>query len=83
MKQKIGSYQIEASDSKNYTVSRISIAKKGANEGKEVETVIGYYSSIKFAVQEIARLCANEKDSLKQWLAEYREVIKTVESLLN
>lgn len=83
MKQRIRNYQIEASDDRNYTVDRVGISKDGANKGKETLTNVGYFNSIESAVDRIAKLCGNECDDLKAWLAEYRAVKDEVMSILD
>jgi len=64
MKQRIGNYEIEASDDKNYTVSKVNVIEKGDNKGEESFVVVGYYNSITNAVKEVARRVANKQAEL-------------------
>lgn len=83
MKERIGEYEIEVVDERNYGLNKISIGEKGNNKGKEVATNIGYYNSLASAVKEIARRSADKvKGGLKEWLDEYKAVIEKVDNLL-
>ncbi len=89
LKQRFRNYEISAQDSNNYILSSVgvvsAIKKDGTpNEtaGNETLTNIGFYNSIASAVKRMAQLEANERETLKEWLEEYRSVVAELDELL-
>ena len=82
MKFRLRDYEVSsAADGKSYVLSKVGVTgefqvngDKTANPGKETLAVIGYYQNIGSAVESLAALTANDKDTLKEWVAEYRAI---------
>ena len=78
-------------DSTNFTVVERSIATRGFGgkkaSGKEVEKVVGYYSSFGNAVNRIAKekfyQNQGEYNSIKEYISTWNEVKEGIESILN
>lgn len=82
MKQRYENYEIEAVDDLNYKLSRIAIVREGTNAGKENLVTIGYFNQLEDAVRRIAKLEANNKSDLKEWLCEFKRTIQKLTDTL-
>jgi hypothetical protein len=63
-------------DEMNYTVFKNSVAKSGKNKGAKTQTVLGYYPSIKYSLESIARDMVNSKDVELQSLEQYKVLLE-------
>ncbi len=78
-------------DSYNYTLFEKSRATRGFGgktaSNKEVENVVGYYTSFKFVLKKIAKEKFSRKhksyESVKDYIADWKNVEKGIETLLN
>lgn len=68
-------------DTSQYTLIKKSIVQEGSNKGKEVQTVIGYYSTIPFAIRSYMDIKARELVSENDY--ELSEAVGLFEDLNN